>query len=139
MEVSELMHRAAVTCADTSPVRDVAQAMRDQNVGCVVLVNEHGRLAGIVTDRDVALRTTAPDQQALSIASREIAYVYAHDDVFSAATTMATVGYRRLPILDASGAVTGIITLDDLLVLFARQVDKLSRAVSKEIVPPAAA
>jgi len=56
MRVSELMHTPAVTCRPGATMAEVARLMRDRNVGSVVVVDDVGYLAGIVTDRDVAVR-----------------------------------------------------------------------------------
>lgn len=136
MDVSELTQRTAVTCRTGTAIRDVADEMARQNVGCLVIVDEHGRLAGIVTDRDIAVRAETFDQQVDDVMSREVSYVYCHEDVLNVATRIATLGKRRLPTIAADGSVVGMVTVDDLLVLFSRQIDKLSRAVGREIAAP---
>lgn len=56
MEVREFGHHPAVTCRRDMPLGKVAELMRSNNVGSVVVMDEHGRMAGIATDRDIVLR-----------------------------------------------------------------------------------
>jgi CBS-domain-containing membrane protein len=56
--------------------------------------------------------------------------------MFAAATEMATAGCRRMPLLDDEGRVAGMITLDDLLTVFARQTEKLAQVVGSELAIP---
>ena len=58
-------------------------------------------------------------------------------DVFSAATKMAARGVRRLPVLDAENEVKGVVSFDDLVILFAEQLSKLSNTVHAEMAPQA--
>lgn len=137
MEVREFGHHPAVTCRRDMTLGKVAELMRRNNVGSVVVMDEHGRMAGIATDRDIVLRGLGEgldaDDPIERVATKDVSYVYEHDDVFNAATRMATLGFRRVPVLDVHGIVLGMVTLDDLLVLFGSQIDKLVRAVRKEI------
>lgn len=53
------MHTPAVTCAPTVTVGDTARLMATRNVGCVVVIDAVGEVAGIVTDRDITVRDVA--------------------------------------------------------------------------------
>src|SRR3954451_21564836 len=55
VEIRDVMTESVVTAQPSATVRHVAELMRERNVGSVVLVDEDGRLAGFVTDRDLAL------------------------------------------------------------------------------------
>ena len=137
MELKELVRRPLVTCGLDATLEQVAELMRRHNVGSIVVLDQHDRLCGIATDRDVFLRGGGAGTRTVdSVMSRDVVFAYEHDDVFDAATRLAERGCRRLPILDSNGAVTGIVTLDDLLVLFGREIDKLARAVGREVGAP---
>jgi CBS-domain-containing membrane protein len=64
--------------------------------------------------------------------TRDVQWASEEVDVFEAATRMTTGGFRRLPMLDAEGRVTGVMTLDDLLACFTRQLDKIARTAGSE-------
>ena len=118
MLISDVMTDSVVTAETSSTVREVAELMRERNVGSVVLVS--GEMpAGIVTDRDLAVSVLAADRQgtdhAADHASAPVVTATAGMDVRQAAELMISHGIRRLPVLDGE-RLMGIVTLDDLAV-----------------------
>ena len=113
------MTASVVTAPVTAAVREVAELMRERNVGSVVLVDDHGGPAAFVTDRDLAVSVLAdgrdPDDRAADHASAPVVTGSADMDVRAAADLMIGHGIRRLPILDGE-RLMGIVTLDDLAV-----------------------
>ena len=108
-----------MSAAPTATVRQVAELMRERNVGSVVLVDDAGAIAGFVTDRDLALGALTdgrdPGDPVQAHASSPVVTAEPAMDVEEAAELMVRHGVRRLPVLD-KGRLTGIITLDDLAV-----------------------
>lgn len=117
--VKDLMTPNPVTVAADSPVVDAARLMRDEHIGDVI-VQQDGQVCGVVTDRDIVVRTIAEgrDPAATSvgdICSREITTVapdIAGDD---AVRLMREKAIRRLPVLDGDRPV-GIVSIGDLAV-----------------------
>lgn len=114
------MTEGVVSAPPSASCRQVAELMRERNVGSVVLVDEHsGALAGFVTDRDLALGALTdgrdPADPVSAHASAPVVTAEPGMDVEEAAELMVRHGIRRLPILDG-GRLTGIVTLDDLAV-----------------------
>ncbi len=111
------MTESVVTAQPSATVRQVAELMRERNVGSVVLVDDTGALAGFVTDRDLALGALTdgrdPGDPVGAHGSSPVVTAEPGMDVEEAAELMVRHGIRRLPILDG-GRLTGIITLDDL-------------------------
>jgi CBS domain-containing protein len=136
MEVSQINRKPAVTCTPAATLQEVAWLMRDEGVGSVI-VAERGRLRGIVTDRDVIVRGLAEgmdlETPIENVMTTDIEFVTSSDDVSLAATRMATRGCRRLPVLDGLGAVEGVVTMDDLVLVFADQISKLAHTVRSEM------
>jgi CBS domain-containing protein len=120
VEIRDVMTEGAVSAPPAASVRQVAELMRERNVGSVVLVNEDdGTIAGFVTDRDLAIGALTdgrdPGDPASAHASSPVVTAEPGMNVEEAAELMVRHGIRRLPILDG-GRLTGIITLDDLAV-----------------------
>lgn len=113
------MTTSVVTAAPSATVGEVAELMRERNVGSVVLVDDDGRLTGVLTDRDLALSVLAAGRDgsdhAHDHASAPVIAGTADMDVEAAAELMTTHGIRRLPIVDGDH-LSGIVTLDDLVV-----------------------
>jgi signal-transduction protein with cAMP-binding, CBS, and nucleotidyltransferase domain len=133
MRVSELMHTPAVTCRPDATIADVARLMRDRNVGSVVVVDDVGYLAGIVTDRDVALRGVGEgrsgDLAVEHIMSRNVATIPLQADASNAAAIMAKRSVRRLPVVDENDTPHGMLALDDLVRQLGREADAVADTV----------
>jgi len=111
------MTETVVTAAPGTPVRRVAELMRERNVGSVVLVDGGGVAVGFVTDRDLAMSVLADghggEQAAEGHASAPVVTGRPDMHLEEATELMALHGIRRLPVLD-DGRLTGIVTLDDI-------------------------
>jgi len=133
MRVTELMHSPAVMCRTSSTLGDVALLMRDRNVGSVVVVDKIGCMAGIVTDRDLAVRGLGGGRTGESavekVMTRDVATVSLHADVSDAAQIMARRLVRRLPVVDELQHIYGMVTLDDLLRHLGSDADRLADTV----------
>jgi signal-transduction protein with cAMP-binding, CBS, and nucleotidyltransferase domain len=130
MRTSELMHSPAVTCGVTTSLRDVAQLMARRNVGSVIVLDQIGYLAGIVTDRDLAVRGMGEgrsgDVAVETVMTRDVATVLPNVDVTTAGAIMTKHGVRRLPVVDDEGTPHGMVTLDDLMRQLSRDSDALA-------------
>ena len=100
-------------------MREVAEIMRERNVGGVVLCAEDGAPVGFITDRDVAVTSSpaAATRRARpwTMPRRPSSPASPDMDLREAATLMARFGIRRLPVLE-DGRLAGIVTLDDIAV-----------------------
>ena len=125
--------RPVVTADEGDSVIGVARRLRDEKVGCVVVVRE-GLPVGILTDRDLALRVLAEGRDpATTKVSDVLTYgpttVDETDELETAVTKMRERGVRRLPIVDAKGRVTGIVTADDVMVLLGRELGAIGEVI----------
>ncbi len=115
----------------------VAQTMRRDHVGALVVVDalDKTRPVGIVTDRDLVLELMAEGLGAAVFTAGDIMsvdLVLAHPDMdaMDAAQLMSTHGLRRLVITDEAGRLAGIVTLEDVLDLLARELLNLSASLA---------
>ncbi|BDG10162.1 CBS domain-containing protein [Anaeromyxobacter paludicola] len=119
MLVQEAMTRQVFACREDEPLSAAAQVMWDRDVGAVPVLGRDGRLAGIVTDRDLCMAAyfagKALDAVPIETAMCRKVFTAAPDQTIdSAEETMRHSQVRRLPVLDAGGALVGILTLSDL-------------------------
>jgi CBS domain-containing protein len=118
VRIRDVMTESVVTATPETSVREVAETMRERNVGSVVLV-ENGQPVGFVTDRDLAVSVLAdgrdPSDRACDHASAPVVTAAPDMDITEAAELMVEHGIRRLPVLEG-GELIGIVTLDDLAV-----------------------
>ncbi|MEE1764507.1 MULTISPECIES: CBS domain-containing protein [unclassified Streptomyces] len=118
--VSELMTSAPVTVEPQTSVATVARMMRDEDIGAV-LVTEGERLRGLVSDRDLVVRTVAeggdPNRTTVADAcSDDLVTVGPDDDVSRAVELMREHSVRRMPVVDAEQHAVGIVSLGDLAI-----------------------
>jgi CBS domain-containing protein len=117
--VEEIMTTNPRTVNADDTVLQAAQVMRDSDIGDVVVV-EDGQVAGIVTDRDIVVRSVADGRDADSttvgdIATTGIQAIEPEASVDDALRTMREDDIRRLPVAK-NGRPVGIVTLGDLAV-----------------------
>jgi CBS domain-containing protein len=115
--IRDVMTPNPVTLPATSNLVDAAIAMRDFDVG-VVIVLDNGRVCGIATDRDIVVRAIAngiyPATAKLGeFCSRELTTVSPSDSVETAVHLMREKAIRRLPVVE-NGQAVGILSLGDL-------------------------
>ncbi|SEH03327.1 CBS domain-containing protein [Nonomuraea solani] len=106
-------------CVDIEqPVSVAAALMRDNDTGAII-VNENGRLHGIVTDRDIAVRLVAedlgPDTPVRKACSESVEAVGSDTSIDQAVQLMRSHAVRRLPVVE-DGRAVGIVSLGDLAV-----------------------
>jgi CBS domain-containing protein len=117
--VREMMTGNPESVDADATVQDAARIMDDLNVGSVPVLSG-GRVAGIVTDRDITIRVIAENRSPASVPVREIATpdpltVPPDMDLNAAAELMAKHQVRRLPVV-AGGQLVGMLSLGDLSV-----------------------
>lgn len=115
----EIMTRNVKTVRPESPLRDAAQIMKDENVGIVPVVNEQGRLVGLLTDRDIVVRAfvenRTPDQfRVQDVMSDELEAVTGDEDVHALIELMGKKQVRRVPVVDRDDRLVGIVALADI-------------------------
>jgi len=114
----DVMTKNPTTCEMQSPVVEAAQLMEREGVGSIP-VCENGRLAGILTDRDIAVRVVAggrdPKQTPIQeVMTRDPECVKADDSIDRALEVMESRQVRRIPVIDGGGKLVGIIAQADI-------------------------
>lgn len=114
---SEIMTRNVRTATREVPLGDIAVIMRDGDLGSVPIV-EDGKLAGLVTDRDIVVRAIAAGGGASTPVSEamtgEVFSVKPDDYVFEAIRLMGEKKIRRVPVVNDGGELVGIIAMADV-------------------------
>ena len=118
-QIRDLMTPNPVALPGTASVHEAARAMRDADIGDVIVI-ENNQVCGIVTDRDIVVRTLAeardPATTTLAdICSHALLTVSPTDSVEEAVRLMRTHAIRRLPVVEG-GQPVGIVSLGDLAV-----------------------
>ena len=99
-------------------LHEVAQMMREGDMGAVPVVDDDGKLVGIVTDRDIVVRAVADkldwQTEVRDVMTTETFSVKPDDFVFQAIRLMSDKQIRRIPVVDDAGKLKGILSLADI-------------------------
>ncbi len=113
----EIMTRSVRTASPDNTIRQVAELMRDGDMGAVPIL-DNGKLVGIVTDRDIVVRSIAEGVDSSSpirsVMSGDLSTVSPDDFVFAAIRLMGDRQVRRIPVVDEDGGLAGIISMADI-------------------------
>lgn len=118
--ISDVMTPDPVSMTEDATIHDAAVAMRDRDIGDIVVTKADGQILGILTDRDIVVRGVAEqaDPTAMTVAeacSGDIVTVGPDDAVAAAVKQMEEHAIRRLPVTD-NGSLVGIVSIGDLAV-----------------------
>jgi CBS domain-containing protein len=119
MKVKDVMHKGADWVSPNTPVADIAKLMREHDIGCIP-IGEDDRLIGMVTDRDIVCKGLASnDFDADRTMARDVMTEGIHccrddDDLAKAMHHMEKLKVRRLPVINKSKRLVGIISLGDV-------------------------
>ena len=135
MPVGEICNREVVVAERTTTIVEAAQLMRRYHVGDLVVADEvEGRRVpvGMVTDRDLVVEVLAREQPFAActvdaVMSAGVVCVPETAGLIETIQLMRSHGVRRLPVVDANGALIGILAADDLLDLLAEELSALAR------------
>ena len=117
MRCRDIMTASVKTATRDMTLQEAAVIMRDGDMGSIPVI-EDGKLAGIVTDRDIVVRSIADGKSADSTIGEamtaEIFSVRPDDFVFEAIRLMGDKQVRRIPVVGENGELAGIIAMADI-------------------------
>jgi CBS domain-containing protein len=119
MKVKDAMHKGVDWVGSETPVSELAKLMRDHDVGSIP-IGEDDRLVGMVTDRDIVCKGLAQDDfdpgraTARDVMTAEIHCCREDDDLAKAVRHMEELKIRRLPVINKSKRMVGILSLGDV-------------------------
>jgi CBS domain-containing protein len=116
--IRDVMTPNPQTLPESTIVREAAETMRANDIGDVIVVDDNGKLTGIVTDRDIVVRVVAEGRDPRAtrlgdIASRELTALAPEDPIERAVELMRERAIRRLPVVE-QGKPVGIVSIGDL-------------------------
>lgn len=134
-KIREIMTPSPVTLAAERSVAEAAAEMKQHGIGDVIVLTD-GKMCGLVTDRDLAVRVLAEGRDPSStrlgdVCSRDLATVGPDDDVEQAVRVVRDRAVRRIPVVDG-GEPVGIVSIGDL----ALERDERSALADVSAAPP---
>ena len=132
--LKQIAVKPVVTASARMTIAEAARMMKQKNVGALIVVNA-GRPLGILTDRDIVVDVVAagkdPDEVHVGdVARKKTATIRDDLGLSDAARAFAKTAVRRLPVVDKTGRVTGILSIDDLMMLLGNEMGYLAGALA---------
>ena len=117
--------------------RVAASRMHSRKVGTLIVVDDNQRPIGLLTDRDLATRVLGEGKDGNTTPVREVmspapSTVDEQTSIEDALAIMRSGTFRRLPVVDGEGRLTGIISLDDILELLAEEFSEIGSLLRQE-------
>ena len=119
MKVKDVMHKGVEWVGPDTPIIELAKLMREHDVGSIP-IGEHDRLIGMVTDRDIVCKGLTRDGfDPARATARDVMTAGIHccredDDLAKAVQHMEKLRVRRLPVINKSKRMVGILALGDI-------------------------
>lgn len=137
--IQEVMTRDVQTISTQDSVQRAAQLMDELNVGAIPVVDD-GRLVGMITDRDITVRSVAVGHDPAStrvndVMSTDVRTCTADQGVEDVLAQMADVQIRRVPVVDGNGRVIGIVSLGDVVTKAPVEVEQTLDEISTPSEP----
>lgn len=141
MTIGELCNREVIVVQQNENLTDAVKLMREHHVGDLVVVEDKGIgqvPIGIVTDRDILIQVLGEDidPNELTVGdvmTHEPVTAFLDDAVQDSLKLMRKNGIRRLPVVDDSGYLVGILTVDDIIDLLAEEIGDLAWLIRNEV------
>lgn len=142
MSIKCLCHKNVVTLPKNANVKDALHLMKENNVGTIVIVHDPKNdptPCGIVTDRDIAMYIFTQDEDIKSlpienIMNRNVLSVKQEQGIKEVIEKMCEKGVRRTLVLNEEKKVVGIVSIDDLMILIADELNSVSELIKKQIL-----
>ena len=139
MKIESLMTRDVWTCRPDDKLAEAARIMWENDCGCVPVVDAALRVVGMVTDRDLCMAAYTQGQRLEdavvgNVMSREVSSCRSSDDLRKAESTMRAEKLHRLPVVNESGTLVGLLSINDIACEAAKESSKSDRKVTFEEV-----
>ena len=137
--IADIMTRDVQTISTQETIQRAAQLMDELNVGAIPVL-DGDKLVGMITDRDITVRSVAAGQDPRStkvtdVMSTDVRTCTEDQSIDDVLATMGDVQIRRIPVLDAQSKVIGIVSLGDVATSDAADVDQTLDEISSPSEP----
>ena len=140
MKAGDICNHHVVTVSPDDSIKRAAELMREHHVGDVVVAHRSGGFLtplGILTDRDIVVEIIAKDSQPEGVSvgdvmSFDLLTVPEDLTVSETIELMRAKSVRRAPVVDAENGLVGIVTVDDLIGLVAKQLAEIFALIVRE-------
>lgn len=137
MSIGRICSREVQLAETSESAAIAAMRMRNQQVGTLVVLDDHKRPIGIVTDRDLVMRVMAAGKDPHSctvgeVMTRSPRVIREDASIEDALADMSELGVRRMAVVDREHRLAGIVSLDDVLSLLGEEISRIGRLLDRQ-------
>jgi CBS domain-containing protein len=140
LTTGEICTRSVTIAFRATTLNGAARLMRENHVGCLIVVDEVGGrriVVGVLTDRDIVTAVVASDLDPSKlnvedVMTTDLVTAREDDSLIDLMHTMRRKGVRRIPVVGVAGELIGVVTLDDVLDIMAQELGLLVGAIDSE-------
>jgi CBS domain-containing protein len=122
---------------ESSRISAAASMMREKRIGSIVIVDDADSVVGIITDRDIAmglaLGAATPDSFVSEVMSRDVECVSENISLFGVTQQFRKLDVKRLPVVDQEKRLVGIVSVDDVIAMLAREMFNTCTALEPKL------
>jgi CBS domain-containing protein len=139
MNAGSVCKREVVTVTPTDDLIAAAHVMREKHVGYLIVceASRNKRVAGVLTDRDIVVAVLAQEVDARilkvgDVMTRDPLVIDEGQSIEAVLRHMREAGVRRVPVVDGAGALSGVLSIDDVLERIAEQLLNIAGSIRNE-------
>lgn len=119
MKVKDCMCKDVTYLMPNSTIEECAKLMSTKHIGCIPICDDNKKIVGIITDRDIILRSIACNKDVKNtplsdIMTTNVYFCFENDEINKAQSIMSSEQIRRLPVVKENNQIVGIITIGNL-------------------------
>lgn len=120
MKIKDVMVKTVYSCHMDTTLDKVALTMWNEDCGCMPVIDDANKPQGIITDRDIAIGAALQHKPLWDIrvsdivGNRPLFSCKTTDDMHKALKLMQKQGVRRMPVINSTGKLAGIVSLGDI-------------------------
>jgi len=139
MKIRDLMTKTVASCHPETNLAAAGALMWESDCGFLPVVDDRGKVTGVLTDRDACIALTTGDRRASAMMVGNVVKSRAivcdqDDDVHAVLKTMQEQKIRRLPVVNKAGLLEGIVSLNDIVLRAAKNTARRQPEISFEDV-----
>ena len=121
MKVEDLMTRDVKTCHRGTNLAEIANILWESDCGALPVVDDDGKVVGIISDRDICFAVATKGRLASEVAAGEITSgrpiftCTSKDSIQDALATMQQQQVRRIPVVNRENRIEGILSISDVV------------------------
>jgi CBS domain-containing protein len=138
MTIKKICNSKVITAPVDTSIYEISSLMKKYNIGNIVIIDDKNKPIGIITDRDIVTKVIANDIDQRNLAASDIMSIdllllKEYQGIQESLEMMCAKGVRRAPVVNDVGILMGIVSIDDLALLIADEMESYAKLIRKQV------